>query len=284
MLKIKKFLLNAIYLFLIRGERYSSLLKVLELKEEEQVQRKRKILEDGGESKPKRRRQSKEASNTEESASVSPEPELAPVEEEKTPSETSTDQTESTASIASAEENHQEELMQKDLELKRIEKEKQMLEMKIEVCESCGLREGCLLACTKCRTFYHPHCLRGKIEGEPQEMPEEVKADNFLCLNCDPSSVPSCCLCKQPGGLLTKCNQTKICSRRFHQDCLKGFHSLSVKRERPASQFTCPAHYCHTCTAELNELQKPDKSKLVHCIACPTAYHSSTYSIPSLKY
>ena len=255
----------------------------MELKKKEELQRKRKTTsQENAQSKPKRRRKSKKASNTEELASVSHEQDPALVEEEKSQSETKSDQAESTQSVMSAEDTHREELMQEYLELKRIEKEKQMLKMKIEVCESCGFREGCLIACIKCRTFYHPHCLRGQTEGG--EIPEEVEAHNFLCLNCDLSSTPTCCLCHEPEGLLTKCNQTKICGRHFHQDCLKGFHSLSVKRERPASQFTCPAHFCHTCTADLDELQKPDKSKLVHCIECPTAYHSSTHSTESLNY
>jgi hypothetical protein len=249
------------------------------LKAEGQSQRKRKSnSEEGDESKPKRRRQSKEASNPEESTST--EAELAPIEEEHAPSEASSDQTES---VVSVEENHPEEpvvTVQEDLEAKKIEKERKNLEMKIEVCECCGLRDGQLLPCSKCRTVYHAHCLRGETkqsEGEPELMPEAVNVPAFFCLNCDPASEPTCCLCKQPGGQLMKCNQVRICSRRFHQECLKGFHSLSAKKERPASQFTCPAHFCHTCTADVEELQKPDKTKLIHCIQCPTAYHSSKY-------
>ena len=269
------------FFFFIREERNSDLLKTVALKAEEQSQRKRKSnSEEGDESKPKRRRQSKEAANHEESTSN--ETELAPIEEEQAPSEASSDQTEGMASV---EENHPEELasamvVQEDLEAKKIEKERKNLEMKIEVCECCGLRDGKLLPCSKCRTVYHAHCLRDEPklpEGEAEPMPEAANIPAFLCLNCDPASEPTCCLCKQPGGQLMKCNQTRICSRRFHQECLKGFHSLSVKEKRPPSQFTCPAHFCHTCTADVEELQKTDKTKLIHCIQCPTAFHSSKY-------
>ena len=232
------------------------------MKAEEHSQRKRKNNSvEGDESKSKRRRQSEESTAREQTAS-----------------DAKSDQT------ASVEEIHPEELaspVQEDLEAKQqIEKERKNLEMKIEVCECCGLRDGRLLPCSKCRTVYHAHCLRNETkqpEGEPEPVPEAANVPAFLCLNCDPASQPTCCLCKLQGGQLMKCIQAKICSRRFHLKCLKRFHSLSAKEERPVSQFTWPAHFCHTCTADVEELHKPDTTKLIYCIHCPTAYHSSEY-------
>jgi len=228
------------------------------LKFEELSQRKRKSdSEERDDSKPKRRRQSKEAAIS-----------------EQAPIAASSDQTENTDLVKT---NHLDEIVmasQEDL------KERKNSEMKIEVCECCGLRKGQLLPCSKCQIVYHTYCLRGETKqpkGEPELMPEAVNVPAFFCLNCNPASEPACCLCKQSGGQLMKCNQVRICSRRFHQECLKGFHSLSAKKERPATQFTCPAHFCHTCTADVEELQKPDKTKLIHCTQCPTAYHSSKY-------
>lgn len=253
------------------------MLKTVTFKDEEHLQRKRKShSEESDERKPKRRRQSKEVANSQESTST--EAEFVPVEEQAL-SEARGDQIESTILV---EENHPEEfastvVVKEDLETKKIEEKRMNLEMKIEVCEFCGLRDGQLLPCSRCRTVYHAQCLKGAIKQPKGELEprEAANVPKFLCLNCDPASEPICCLCKQPSGQLIKCNQTRICSRRFHQECLKGFHSLSAKEERTASQFTCPTHFCHTCTADVEVLLKPGKTKLIHCIQCPTAYHLS---------
>ena len=253
------------------------MLKTVELKAAER--KRKRNSEEVGERKPKRRRQSKEAANPEES--ISTEAKLTPVAGKRTPSEASSHQTEGTVSDK---ENHPEKLTsavvgQEDLEARKIAQERKDLEMKIEVCELCDLRDGQLLSCTKCRSFYYADCcLRGKKKqqkGEPEPKPKP--ASKFLCLKCDPASEPTCCLCNQSGGQLIKCNQARSCSRQFHQECLKGFHSLSAKNQRSTSQFDCPAHFCHTCTADIGEIPKPDKTQLIHCIQCPTAYHTSKY-------
>jgi len=130
-----------------REERHSILLKTVALKAAER--KRKRNSEEVGERKPKRRRQSKEAANPEESTST--EAELAPVARKRAKS----DQTEGTVSDK---ENHPEKLTsavvgQKDLEARKIAQERKDLEMKIEVCELCDLRDGQFLSCTKSRTF-----------------------------------------------------------------------------------------------------------------------------------
>lgn len=43
---------------------------------------------------------------------------------------------------------------------------------------------------------------------------------------------------------------------------------------RDSGSMICPWHYCHTCVAELHTAHHTHK-KLLRCIKCPTAYHSS---------
>lgn len=139
--------------------------------------------------------------------------------------------------------------------------------MKIEVCETCGTRDGQLLACTKCKHFFHVQCVHGNAEVIPAK-------EAFLCSTCDPSLEPACCLCRKGDSELLCCNM-KNCNLRYHRDCLKGFHTACSKQEKLYSQFNCPAHYCHTCVAEVGELHPPEK-KLIRCIQCPTSYHAGT--------
>lgn len=207
--------------------------------------------------KPKRRRQSKEtpAEGVEEKQEVAEEEEV-----------------DAASSVVNCEENPLVDLLRQedsaDEELKeykkRRDKEKKSPEMRIEVCEKCGTRESRLLPCEKCRTVYHPACL--KVDPEVSEL---------ICPRCDPAVDRTCCLCDNPGGEMLSCN-LKLCSRRYHRDCLKNFHSPSLKAERSPSQFTCPAHYCHTCVSELGELHPPERKQLLRCIACPTSYHPSS--------
>ena len=144
--------------------------------------------------------------------------------------------------------------------------------MKIEVCEICGTRDGQPLSCTKCRHFFHVECVCPNAEVIPAK-------EAFMCSSCDPSFEPACCLCKKSDGDLLSCTM-KNCSLRYHRDCLNGFHTACAKQERLLRegagrnwQFNCPAHYCHTCVAEVGELHPPEK-KLIRCIQCPTSYHA----------
>lgn len=232
--------------------------KLLQAKEEEQIQRKRKNTEEAADRKSKRRRQSKESSDD----SVSNEDQTISNEHIQTlsdVSEQSEEFVEETKPIEVSEENK---------ETKKRDKEKKNAEMRIEVCEICGTRDDRPIACTKCKLYYHLQCIKKISTMEPN-------AESLLCHHCDPSTESNCCLCQQSEGEMLRCN-FKLCGRRYHRNCLKLFHSPSVKQERPASQFTCPAHYCHTCVAEMNELHQPEK-KLLRCIHCPTAYHQSNF-------
>lgn len=234
---------------------------------EEQIQRKRKTLDETTERKPKRRRQSRDSSE-----------ESVLAEDEKSVSASNT-QTLSEISEES-EDNVLDEnaskvqISESDVKENTKRKEKKNLEMRIEVCEFCGTREGRTQPCTKCRLVFHPECLRENTLVSTEEP--------FLCLNCDSTITLRCILCQSSeGDALLSCN-VKSCSRRYHRNCLKMFHSPTVKQERPPSQFTCPVHVCHTCVAELNELHHPEK-KLVRCIYCPTAYHQSNFNLSEKK-
>ncbi len=169
---------------------------------------------------------------------------------------------------------------QSTAEPKKVEKEekprqfkkKPGKEMKIEVCERCSARDGCLLPCQKCRTIYHAACIKADVPDG---------SETLICPRCSSEKERLCCLCDRPGDgdrPLMACD-VHLCSRRYHHECLQSFHSPSAQVDGTPAQFTCPAHYCHTCVVELGELYQPDKKPLLRCIECPTAYHSSKFSI-----
>lgn len=215
-------------------------------------------MDDSADRKPKRRRQSKESSEDSESSekqqSIVSAEHIHALDEER----------ETLEEIAIVDDTTADAVSQNDVVKEGLKKRDK--EMRIDVCECCGSREGQTLPCNKCRLVYHPECIK--------ENSEPPTAETFLCLICDPSTNSNCCLCQQSGDEMLSCN-FKLCGRYYHRNCLKLFHSPSVKQEKPASQFTCPVHYCHTCVADLNELHQAEK-KLFRCIYCPTAYHQST--------
>lgn len=220
-------------------------LKSLVLEKLDQAQRKRKTQSlEANERKTKRQRQSKEVGLAEEAVSED--------------DQISTGSSEKTDEIV--DDDHIETALKEKEELKRKKKG-----MKTEVCESCGTKDGRLYSCSKCKLVYHSEC--GTDQGKD--------SDSILCTNCQPDVEVSCFLCKQTNGEFFKCSM-KHCGRNFHRSCLDNFHSPSAKQDRPPSQFICPAHYCHTCVVQLNNIYHPDK-KLLHCIKCPTAYHSSIF-------
>ena len=165
------------------------------------------------------------------------------------------------------EENIPKAVLHESNETKQQEK-KISAAMKVEVCEICEDREGGPSPCNKCKRVYHPACVE-KMSGT------EPNAQSFLCHNCDPTTDPHCTLCQKSEGEILHCT-FKTCPLRYHPHCLKVFHFPTSKSEKPAAQFTCPAHYCHTCVADVNALHPPEK-KLVRCIHCPTSYHPGNY-------
>lgn len=242
----------------------ASFRQLLKAKEEELIQRKRKTSADEHvDRKPKRRRQSKENSE-----GIVAGADLLPLAE---PVQALSDVSEQPED-AILEEKHQidspDDLSKETVAKIKREKEKRNLEMRVEVCESCGSREGCPLSCIKCKVVYHLECIK-------EIFSIESNTESFMCPTCNPSTNIYCCLCQQTEGEMLCCS-FKLCGRRYHRNCLNVFHSPSVRHERPSSQFICPAHYCHTCVAELNELHQPEK-KLLRCIHCPTSYHPSNY-------
>ncbi|KAK4025415.1 histone-lysine N-methyltransferase NSD2 isoform X1 [Daphnia magna] len=241
-----------------REQRLVLFRKLLQSKEEERIQRKRKSMDDSVDRKPKRRRQSKES--LEDHVSLEEQQSVVLAERIQTLSDVS----EKLEEIACPDDNLVDVVLPNDAN-KDVQKKRDK-EMRVDVCECCGSREGQTLSCSKCRLVYHPECTK-------KDLGALSKFETFLCLNCDPSTNSKCCLCQQSEGAMLSCN-FKLCGRYYHRNCLKLFHSPSVKQEKTASQFTCPAHYCHTCVADLNELHQAEK-KLVRCIYCPTAYHQS---------
>jgi len=216
-------------------------LKVLVSEKLEQAQRKRKTQSlEANERKPKRQRQLKEIETI-----LDDDDQISTGSSEKTVDEITDNETSK----------------------KKREKEKKNPEMKIEVCESCASREGRLHPCSKCKLVYHSACV------VQDTVPTDV--DQFLCTNCLPGAPVACFLCKQTDGEFFKCS-TKLCGRSYHRHCLDSFHSPSAKQDRGPSQFVCPAHYCHTCVVQMNNKCHPQK-KLLRCIKCPTAYHSSIF-------
>ena len=249
--------------------------KLLQSKEEEQIQRKRKSSDENADRKAKRRRQSKESS--EDSASLEDQQSTVSIEHIQTLSDVSEqsedipqmdDKLEEMMIVPQMDDKQAEVIVSEDVNKEAAKKREK--EMRIEVCEYCGSREGRIQPCSKCRSAYHPDCINEKSDETPN-------SESFLCPNCNPLTNSNCCLCRQSDGELLICN-IKLCGRRYHRNCLKLFHSPSAKQEKPSAQFTCPAHYCHTCVADLNELNQVEK-KLLRCIHCPTAYHQSISSL-----
>ncbi len=242
-----------------RVERIACLGNMIQLREEEnkarrELKRKASVSENG---EPQKKRQRRSV--------MIPTDVAEPKSEEKEEEVAASNEAAAVEALLRQEDNADENL--REFKKKR-DKEKKSPEMKIEVCERCSLRDGRLLPCDKCRTVYHPACLN---PGAPE-------SETLICPRCDPDIEPLCCLCETPGDgdqPLMACN-LKLCTRLYHLDCLQGFHSPSAKADRTSAQFTCPAHYCHTCVVELGELHQLDNKKpMLRCIECPTAYHSS---------
>lgn len=158
---------------------------------------------------------------------------------------------------------------------KRIDR--RILEKKKEICDSCAIRdESILLPCQKCRYLFHPQCC-------PEQETSSTDAPSLLCANCHPQTEPFCFLCSRAGDAkkesshhdeeLKMCT-IKTCAKNYHSSCLRNF---LTRNEAASSPFICPAHYCHTCAAQMISLHQPHK-KIVRCIKCPTSYHSSELS------
>ena len=153
-------------------------------------------------------------------------------------------------------------------------KRKRRLEKKKDpVCDQCGIRGDIpLLPCQKCRLLYHAQCCNSAMETE-------TDSATLLCPHCQPIDNPSCFLCKQTNNVeVVRCT-IKTCGRSYHLACLKSFHSSGTHGQVTSSKdsnLICPVHYCQTCVADLHNAHHPHK-KLIRCIKCPTAYHSSQY-------
>ena len=241
--------------------RVSAYDKVLKSKRERKRQQERKSLKEAAARAPKRRHKesSEESISTEDQSGGSAESlsnESEDVVSEQ-PEDVESEQPEDVKNIP------------QEVRVKKIrQRENKKADVKIEVCETCEVGEGDPIPCTKCKRVYHTACVQKKSGTEPN-------AQSFLCHNCDPSTDPHCTLCQKSEGEILSCS-VKTCPLRYHPHCLKVFHFPTSKSEKPAAQFTCPAHYCHTCVADVNALHPPEK-KLVRCIHCPTSYHPGNY-------
>ena len=233
--------------------RVSAYEEVLKSKKERKRQQKRKSLKEAAARAPKRlHRESSEES-------------ISTKDQSGGPTECSSNESED---IESEQPEDVENIPQVVRGEKIRQRENKKADVKIEVCETCEVGEGDPIPCTKCIRVYHTACVQKKSGTEPN-------AQSFLCHNCDPSTDPHCTLCQKSEGEILSCS-FKTCPLRYHPDCLNVFHFPTSKPEKPNAQFTCPAHYCHTCVDDVNALHPPEK-KLVRCIHCPTSYHPGTY-------
>uniref|UniRef100_A0A8C8DRT5 Histone-lysine N-methyltransferase NSD3 n=1 Tax=Oryzias sinensis TaxID=183150 RepID=A0A8C8DRT5_9TELE len=126
-----------------------------------------------------------------------------------------------------------------------------------QICEAYG--EGLMVCEGDCNRQFHLECLG--LSAPPD--------GRFTCLECKNSNHP-CFSCKTTGQEVSRCSAPG-CSCYYHEDCVWKHPGTTSS---PGGGFCCPQHSCSTCCLE-RDLQRASKGRLIHCIRCPTAYHTS---------
>uniref|UniRef100_A0A3P9I1R9 Histone-lysine N-methyltransferase NSD3 n=1 Tax=Oryzias latipes TaxID=8090 RepID=A0A3P9I1R9_ORYLA len=126
-----------------------------------------------------------------------------------------------------------------------------------QICEAYG--EGLMVCEGDCSRQFHLECLG--LSAPPD--------GRFTCLECKNGNHP-CFSCKTTGQEVSRCSAPG-CSCYYHEDCVWKHPGTTSS---PGGGFCCPQHSCSTCCLE-RDLQRASKGRLIHCIRCPTAYHTS---------
>ena len=136
-------------------------------------------------------------------------------------------------------------------------------------CLVCKEPGGQVLRCTgQCGDHYHPKCVS---EGQ------EVIQDQFKCGHCK-SGQHACAICGKTDGHVIKCHVLS-CGKFYHEMCLTRY-TIWPQHKISNGHVFCPDHTCHTCASDNphDPVMKYNEN-LVHCIHCPTAYHSGDQCI-----
>lgn len=102
------------------------------------------------------------------------------------------------------------------------------------------------------------------------------------CHECIDLSSPICYACKETCSTNSKLVHCSLrgCNKYYHKECLDNWLQTKFME---SDKFLCPSHVCHTCVSDdpRNKHYSPAKSKLTHCIKCPTTYHIDSRCIPA---
>uniref|UniRef100_A0A669BH06 Histone-lysine N-methyltransferase NSD3 n=1 Tax=Oreochromis niloticus TaxID=8128 RepID=A0A669BH06_ORENI len=128
------------------------------------------------------------------------------------------------------------------------------------VCQICEVYGDGLMVCEgDCNRQFHMECLG--LSSPPE--------GRFTCAECRTGNHP-CFSCKTVGREVTRCSVSG-CGCYYHEDCVR---KLPGTTSSPGGGFSCPQHSCSTCCLE-RDPQRASKGRLIRCIRCPLAYHTS---------
>nr|XP_023682208.1 histone-lysine N-methyltransferase NSD3-like [Paramormyrops kingsleyae] len=125
-----------------------------------------------------------------------------------------------------------------------------------QICESFG---EALLSCDgDCGQLFHAQCvgLTSPYKGK------------FTCAECK-TGAHTCFSCKVSDGD-TVCCSASGCGRFYHEACARKYPGTVADPKG----LRCPQHTCATCWLE-RDLHKATKGRMLCCIRCPVAYHTS---------
>ncbi|KAF7490682.1 Histone-lysine N-methyltransferase NSD2 [Sarcoptes scabiei] len=140
----------------------------------------------------------------------------------------------------------------------------------IKFCFQCSdeaRKDDILAACSgTCERMFHLKC------NADTKM---IKLDNgsYICEECQTGRY-KCFACKSSTDLETKKCEDKNCNFYYHLSCIQNY---PIRVNETANTFLCPRHQCINChllTMDDNEY-RANSRKLVRCIRCPIAFHST---------
>ena len=118
----------------------------------------------------------------------------------------------------------------------------------------------------QCNSHYHPQC-----QGVDTD---HVTVEQFRCKQCQ-TGEHKCAVCghHQGDSPVSRCHVSG-CGKFYHDSCLTRY-TIWPQHKITNGNIYCPDHTCHTCASDnpRDPVMKYNE-KLVHCIKCPTAYHS----------
>lgn len=125
------------------------------------------------------------------------------------------------------------------------------------ICVICEQGEGLMTCSGVCFSSFHPDCLG--LSTAPER---------FFCDECQTGN-HSCFLCKET-GTLRKCSSCS-CGKFYHDECIRKLPGCKFDNNK----LLCSLHSCGTCSND-KENSNVSKKRLLRCVRCPTAYHTTS--------